>query len=325
MHLKLLAPALALLGLSSAVGAGPTLKKSTWRGLEAFTLTDGKSEAVVVPKLGGRVTEFRRVGGANWLWLGEPGAEQREPAQFWGGEKTYIGPHTAWRFTQPRTWPPPAPDSTEHTAEALDDGTLRVTSPPWEGYDSARIVREFRFAPGGEFVIHHRIAPVPGSRAVGALWTIAQTVPATVFVPLNPVSPYKDNVFWFDCAKPAARAKATLLSPTLLRIELVPGEIFKMGAHPPQPALAVVRDGSAFVQKADPQPKSDYPEGADGAGLSVEVYHHDAPGAGEYVELEFLSPLGRLDRGVTLTTRWSIHALPADWNAKSVEILLIEK
>jgi hypothetical protein len=55
-----------------------------------------------------------------------------------------------------------------------------------------------------------------------------------------------------------------------------------------------------------------YPEGADGAGLSVEVYHHDQKGPGEYVELEQLSPLRRLDAGLTLTTRWSIHPLPAE-------------
>ena len=305
--------------------AEPSLKPTTWRGIEAFALTDGRSEAVVVPKLGGRVVSYRLVGGANWLWLGEPGSETREPSQFWGGDKSYIGPHSGWRFTLPRTWPPPSPDTSAHAAEVLDGGALRITSPPWDGYDAARITREFRFDAGGDFIVQHGIAAVPGSRAVGALWTISQMVPGAVFVPLNAVSPYKDNFFWFDWSKPAARKGATLLSPTLLRIEPVVGEVFKIGAHPPQPALAVVRDGAAFVQKADPQPKSDYPEGADGAGFSVEVYHHDLPGAGEYVELEFLSPLRRFDTGATLTTRWSIHALPKDWDAAAIESLLGRK
>ena len=53
-----------------------------------------------------------------------------------------------------------------------------------------------------------------------------------------------------------------------------------------------------------------------------EVYHHDARGPGEYVELEFLSPLRRFDEGVTLTTRWSIHALPVDWTPETVAKLL---
>ena len=66
-----------------------------------------------------------------------------------------------------------------------------------------------------------------------------------------------------------------------------------------------------FVAHAAPQ-EGQYPEGADGAGFSVEVYHHDAPGLGEYTELELLSPLRRLDAGATLITRWNVHALPKD-------------
>ena len=78
---------------------------------------------------------------------------------------------------------------------------------------------------------------------------------------------------------------------------------------PARPALATVKEGLAFLQRADPQ-EGMYPEGAPEAGLSVEVYHHDQKGNGQYVELEQLSPLRRLDQGITLTTRWSIHPVP---------------
>lgn len=308
--------------LVSASGAfcETTVKKSEWRGIAAFTLTDGKSEAVVVPALGGRVMEFRKVGGMNWLWNGEAGSEKNPPTQFWGGDKTYVGPHSGWRFALPAAWPPPAPDSTEHSAEILADG-LRLVSPAWEGYDGARVTREFRFAENGEFIVKHDVAAVPESRAVGAVWTITQTVPAVTFVPLNPTSPYKENFFWFDWSKGDARKAAVVVSPTLLRLDHAVGEVSKMGAHPSQPALAAVRDGALFLQKAVPQ-KGNYPEGADGAGFSVEVYHHDGRGAAEYVELEFLSPLRRLDAGATLTTRWSIHTLPDGWTAQTIEELL---
>ena len=315
----------AILATIATVAAGPTLTKTTWRDIEAYKLTDGKCEAIVVPKLGGRVVSFGVVGGTNWLWVGAPGSEKREPALYWGGDKTYIGPHSGWRFTLPKTWPPPSPDTAEHIAETLDGGALKITSPPWDGYDGARITREFRFEANGEFVIRHKIAAVPGSRAVGALWTISQTIPASTFVPLNSSSPYKDNFFWFAWSKPVARKSVAVLSPTLLRLDHVPGEVSKMGAHPPQPALAAVKDGVAFVQKADPQSNADYPEGADGAGLSLEVYHHDVKDDGEYVELEFLSPLRRFDAGVSLVTRWSIHTLPKDWDAQAIERLLGKK
>ena len=128
-------------------------------------------------------------------------------------------------------------------------------------------------------------------------------------MPLNPASPSKDNVFWFDGPKPAKDTGATFLSPTLLRLRPKPGTVFKLGAHPKVPALAAVRDGFAFVTKAEPQ-EGQYPEGAAGAGLSVEVYHHHRPGPGEYTELEPLSPLRRMDQGAKLVTHWSIHVLP---------------
>ena len=114
---------------------------------------------------------------------------------------------------------------------------------------------------------------------------------------------------------------AKVLSPTLLELQPKTGQGFKLGAHPLQPALAAVQDGLAVVQRADPQ-EGQYPEGTDGAGLSVEVYHHDAAGAGEYVEMEFLSPLRRLDQGASLTTRWSLHGLPEKWTHSDVESLL---
>ena len=48
-----------------------------WRGLDAMRLTDGRSEAVVVPALGGRLVHYGLIGGLNWMWCGEPGAETR--------------------------------------------------------------------------------------------------------------------------------------------------------------------------------------------------------------------------------------------------------
>jgi len=307
------------------VAAESRVTKTTWRELDAWQITDGRAVAVVVPKLGGRVMVFGLVGGTNFIWSGEPGTERKPATQMWGGEKTYIGPHTLWKFTLPRMWPPPAPDAAEHGVEVLGGGRLRTISPPWESYGGAVITREYGFDEKGDFVMTHAISKVPDSRQIGAVWVIAQTIPSDfVFVPLNPQSPYKDNFFWFNFGGPTDRKGALPLSPSVLKIRPVPGEGFKLGASPKQPALATVKDGLAFVQRADPQ-DGQYPEGGDGAGLSVEVYHHDLPGPGEYTELEFLSPLRRLDGGATLTTRWTLVAWPDEQphgEAKAAEKLL---
>ena len=298
---------LAFAALLSRAKAEPVAEPATWRELPAFRLTDGRSEAIVVPSLGGRVVHFGLVGGMNWMWTGEPGTEKKMPALGWGGDKTYLGPHSLWSLSQEAMWPPPAPDF--QPCEVVEPrGIFSTLGAAWPG-SGARIRRDYSFGKDGDLVIAHSVAPVPGSREIAALWVIAQTIPTdAVFVPLAAQSPYKDGYFRFGFEKPAAGIGATLLSPTLLQLKPLPGVGFKLGAHPKLPALATVKDGLAFLQRADPQ-EGMYPEGADGAGLSVEVYHHDLQGSGEYVELEQLSPLRRLDKGIALTTRWSIHPI----------------
>jgi hypothetical protein len=294
------------------LSAEPTVTKTTWREIDAYKLTDGRAEAIVVPKLGGRIVAFGLVGGTNFIWSGEPGAEKREPPLMWGGDKTYIGPDSLWPLTRGKGWPPPAPDSAAHTAEILPGGRLRIVSTPWEDYGGARITRECGFDAAGEFVTTHTIEKIPGSQKIGAVWDIAQTIPSDgVFVPLNPKSAYKENYFWFGFSKPTARTGVHPLSPSLLKLKPATGEMFKLGADIKTPALATVKDGIAFITRADPQ-EGQYPDGAPDAGLSVEVYHHDLPGPGEYVELELLSPVRRLDQGATLTTRWSLREWPAN-------------
>ena len=312
------APLLAFAVIALHAGAEPTIVKTKWREFEAFALSDGRSEVLVVPALGGRAMSYGLKGGLNFLWNGEPGNERKDNAQFWGGDKTYIGPHTLWGFYRP-TWPPPVPDRAAHEVELLDGGRLRTTSPAWEPH-GVKITREYAWD-AGKLVIIHTIGKAAGSHALGAVWTITQIVPTDfVYVPLNPKSPYRDNVCWFAWSKDRENSGAQILSPSLLQIRPTPGALYKLGAHPARPALAAEKDGLAFLQESDPQ-EGQYPEGADGAGLSVEVYHHDAPGSGEYTELEMLSPVRRLDEGAMLVTRWSLHAVPKDGARAAIEPL----
>ncbi|HEY2343320.1 MAG TPA: hypothetical protein VGH90_09840 [Chthoniobacteraceae bacterium] len=46
--------------------------------------------------------------------------------------------------------------------------------------------------------------------------------------------------------------------------------------------------------------------------MTLEVYHHPLPPPREYTELEFMSPLRRLDQGATLTIHWSLRDVPKD-------------
>ncbi len=306
---------------AGTVNGASDVVKTTWRGLDAYKITDGRTEAIIVPQLGGRLMHYGRVGGPNFIWTGEPGTERGEDALMWGGDKTYIGPHTMWKFTQPTMWPPPAPNTQTCDATILEGGRLRTISPPWPAYQ-ARVIRETAFDPNGDLVITHTIEKVPGSLILGAVWTVTQTIPTdAVYAPVNPKSPYKNSIFWFGTPPPMDQLGASLPVPSLLQIRPVTGTVYKLGVHPAKPALAALKDGVAFVQQAEPQ-EGQYPEGADGAGMSVEIYHHPLPPPREYTELEFLSPLRRLDEGASLTVRWRLQDIPKDAGPEEIARLL---
>lgn len=333
---------LAFAGLSGAFAtadATTVIEKTDFRGAAGWRITDGSTEAVIVPAFGGRLMRYGKVGGANWLWNGR--TDETGEYMRWGGDKTFPGPHSMWHFTMPRTWPPPAPDTTEHKVE-VKAHSIVTTSPPWEAYGGARVIREYRFDKG-ELVISHRITPVPGSAVPVAAWVITQCEPAVAYVPLPRLSPYKDAVVWLGGNRDAAPMR--FASPTLLEIAPKTGAVFKLGSHPERPALAAVRNGELFLQRAEVEvrvrnpkpgepatqwvpadPNSQYPEGVNGAGLSVEYYHHNLPPPRHYIELELLSPLRPARDGAAFNTRWSLHPLggqsPTD---AATKILALEK
>ncbi len=313
---------MALLTATGALAGEPTVSKTKWRDFDAYKLTDGRTEAIVVPKLGGRLVHYGKVNGPNFMWTGEPGTERGDDALMWGGEKTYIGPHTMWGFTQPTMWPPPAvPNTSEYEATIVDGRLLRTVSPKWPAY-GARVTREVSFDPSGDLIFNHSVEKVPGSLTLVAAWTIAQTAPAdAVYAPLNPESPYKNGIFWFTKPLSLDQFGAALLTPTLLKIRPITGTVYKLAADPVKPSLVAVKDGVAFVLQAEPQ-KGQYPEGAPDAGMTLEIYHHPLPPPREYTELEFLSPLHRLEEGATLTTRWSLKDLAKDAGPEEIARLL---
>jgi hypothetical protein len=310
--------ALLLLIAPAAFAQATSLEKITWRDAEAWRITDGKTEAIVVPAFGGRLMHYARVGGENWLWNGP--ADAKDTYMRWGGDKTFIGPHTMWQFTMAQAWPPPAPDFTAYEVK-VDGQKLTTKSIPWENYSGAQISRTYSFNTEGELVITHAISKAP-STLPACVWIITQCVPATAYVPLNPQSAYKDNVFWFDGPKTDVGAK--VVSPTLMEINPVIGKGFKIGADPKRPMLAAVRGKELFLQKAQEfKDGAQYPEGADGAGMSVEYYQHSEPPPRQYIELELLSPLGRIQDGMEFATRWSIQTYEGEAK-KAVEHLFQE-
>ena len=310
---------------AASVARASTIEETTFAGFPAFRLSDGKTEAVVVPFLAGRVMRFGAVGGANWLWNAPEEKRALDGYINWGGDKTFAGPHGTWSAFAPTLWPPEptwdGPYSVVGTGSETGDALHRLVlkSGVWRGFGVV-IERSFGWNESGEFVVTQRIEKVAGEPRLLSVWQVAQIAPPdAVFLPLSPRSAYAKGFHAFG-ALPVSSDVATAL-PTLLRVRPTAKKGYKLGADSPVAAIAAVKDGAALVLRAA-KPKGDYPDGAEGAGFPVEFYNHGASGAEQYVEIELLSPLRRFVRGGgwTHSVRWSLHPL----SSKDVDSVAVQ-
>jgi hypothetical protein len=265
---------------------------------------------------------FGTMGGANWLWNAPPEKLQGDVYKNYGGDKTFAGPHPVWNTFTDSLWPPdPSWDGPAHIAQVLPQGHLKTTGNVWRGF-GVRIIREFSFNDAGEFVVSQTLEKVEGEPRQLAVWPVTQVVPPdAVYLPLNENSAYRSSYHAFGELPRTAKVETLphappeidkpFRHPTLLRITPTSGGGYKLGADSPVASIAAVKNEIAFVQRAKKSPDQ-YPDGAEGAGLPVEFYNHGEGGAGQYVELELLSPLLRLKAGEsqTFVTHWSLHTLP---------------
>ncbi len=288
----------------------PVISETTYFGRAAYRLTDGKTEAVVVPTLG-RVMRYGRVGGANLLWNAPtPKGLDVGGWKNYGGDKTWLSPQSSWGVMHGKGWPPDAAfDGTPQRADVLTGGKLRMVSSLSPGL-GIYLVRVFSFNSAGEFVIQQSAVKTAGAPVRVGLWSISQSVPgACVFLPVEPDSAYKGGAFYFNGQHPVLQPASIVGEMLRVQPQPVNGGV-KFGVDAPVSALASVRNGLAWVQKSA-KPKGDYPDGAAGYGFPVELYiNGDAKAF--YAELELLGPLVNMSKGQsqTHTVRWSLHDLP---------------
>lgn len=306
-----------------------SIEKMKFDGHAAWRLSDGQSEAIVVPDYG-RVMRFGRVGGQNWLWNAPADKIAMNNWMNYGGDKTWPAPQNQWPGMSGKGWPPPPMwDGAKHKA-GIKNGKLWMVSPVQNPL-GARVVREFWFDKNGDFIVSQAADKVQGDPVYFSLWSVIQVIPPeAIFLPLNPSSPYKNNFLWIN--PPKAEVDAKLLSPSLLRVLPSAGDDknnFKIGTDANVSAAIAVRDGWAFMARSN-KPKGDYPDGALDAGLPVELWNM-GPTDVHYNELELLSPLRLYKVGSRWrhTIRWSIHQLPSkDINSPvmqtAIETLLSE-
>ena len=291
------------------------LTRTTYRGFAAWRLSDGRTEAIIVPEIS-RVMAYRFVGGKNVLWQNLAKNPDLGGWKNWGGDKNWFAPQGWWPATSGASWPPDSAwDGSPFEAEALSGARLRTTSPVSKG-NGTRIIREYAMNGQGELEIKQIAEKVSGAPLLLSIWNISQTHPDAVYLPLNPQSVYKNNFFWFD-AKPKLGADVQAVSPTLLRFRPVrasktaPVGGYKFGVDSHVVALVAVQGKDAFVEKTN-FGSGAYPDGPENSGFSVELYDSAEPDSSKhYIELEILSPLRVVKIGSRWqnTLRWNLHKL----------------
>ena len=304
--------------------AAPTIEATTYNGVAAFRLSDGKIEAVVVPDFSGRVMRFGAVGGANWLWNAAPEDLAADGYKNWGGDKTFVGPHDGWKYVAPggSLWPPqPAWDgmafsSVVPTHPAEGDILLSVLGREWQGFN-LKITRGFGFTLDGRFFVRQTIERPFAREADGkrlastvpaSIWSVSQAAPPdAVWLPRNPDSIYQNG--FRRWGKLPQNALVETVAPKLLRVVPRSGRGYKIGTDARVSAIAAQKGRELWLQRAA-FPAGDYPDG----GLPVEFYSHGAAGTGGYVELELLSPLRAFQPNTkwTHTVFWSLHELSSN-------------
>jgi hypothetical protein len=292
----------------SVASSRVSLSKVRYLGLASYRMSNGRSEAVIVPALG-RVMRYAPVGGANLLWNSAPGETKPGEWRNWGGDKSWPAPQSQWPLSIGREWPPhPSWDGQAYVATVLLPSRLRITSGVWPHF-GCRVIRDFSFDAGGDFVISQTYEKSSGPPVELAIWTITQVAdPDAIFIPVDPQSAYKNGFHWLT--KPEKPPEVALPGPDLLRVRSNDASANKIGVDAPLATVVTVKGGVAFRQQAE-RPAGNYPDGARGNGFPIEVFDIGGTGDSHYMETELLSPLRLFyaHSRWTHSVRWSVHTL----------------
>ncbi|MEI6236222.1 MAG: hypothetical protein WCT04_24465 [Planctomycetota bacterium] len=276
-------------------------------GREAFRVSDGKTEAVVVPSLG-RVMQYGPVGGANWLWIAPADKVDMNGWKNFGGEKVWVSPQSTWPAYIGRPFPPDESWESGHEARVLDNPPrLQTTSPVSKC--GVRIIREFSFNGSGEFVTSTTLEKMDDTPLIAGAWTVTQIPPPdAVFLPTSEASVYKNNVYKWSRK---TVGNITNVTPSLIRVIPTTGGAYKIGVDAPVAAIAAVRNGVVLLQRTE-RTDGKYPDGPEESGFPVELFDLGQADR-HYLELELLSPVSPMAKGkrITFTVRWSLHSMPS--------------
>ncbi len=309
-----------LWGCQSAapVAESPTTKAPSAQIVfdDAVEITNGIVRLAVSPAAG-RVVSFGYAGGENLLWINQDSIyDPPTVADAYyniGGDKLWVAPQPLWKNAFGHdTWPPDGVlDGQAWTLVEQAADSLTIQSP--ESADYGVVVRRtFELPPKkSQAVITNAILRLRANPHPLQIWTVTQ-----INEPLAAV---------LDVAADAPEMPTAFIKMTDETPAKVEGYVQTLGeggaiewtqqgnAHAKLGSLgrwvAGVYDGMIFRQSTDFDPNGAYPEAS-----SVQVYR-----AGDYTELELLSPLIQLAPGETLTNTvtWALVEMNKEFDANA--------
>lgn len=283
---------------------------------DAIEITNGVVRLAVAPSVG-RVVHFGYAGGDNLLWISKDDIYDTPPGpgNYYniGGDKLWVAPQPLWKSAFGHdNWPPEGViDGSAWTVVEQADDSITIQSP--ESPDYGVVVRRtFHLPPSkSQAVITNAILRIQANPHPLQIWTVTQiNPPATAVLDIAKDGP----------AMPSAFLKMTDETPAKVEgyVQIL-GEgdavewTLKGDAYAKLGSLgrwvAGVYDGTIFRQSTRFDTHGAYPEAS-----SVQVYR-----AGDYTELELLSPLVQLAPGETLsnTVTWALVQMNQEFDANA--------
>jgi hypothetical protein len=274
------------------------ITKSTYHSWpEAFTLSNGTVEVLVVPAIG-RIMQFRFVGendGPFWEnhALDGKAADSQSPEWInFGGDKTWPAPQEQWAKVTGRSWPPPKAFDSMPLEASIDGETLVLRSKIDLSYgiQTERRIRLKGSEP--EMEIETKYLKLERGPMPVAIWIITQLKdPEKMYVPIP-----KNTLFPSGYNKQSEVLPADLkFSDSLLTCTRSPRDSTKIGTD----ASDLLWADAKWIMHIHAQRESEgeFPD----KSSSAEIYTNPDPK--KYVELETLGPLHTLKRRETLGRR----------------------
>jgi hypothetical protein len=292
----------ALSQQSSSSRTKITVVKTNYRGWrDSWVLSNGKVEVVVVPQIG-RVMQFRLKDGENPFWEnrkldGKLPNPQSQDWQNFGGDKTWPAPQSDWKQVTGREWPPPVGfDAMPMKIELTSNGVKLISAiDPFYGIQTQRLIQlEPEKAVMTISTTYQKLRGKP--KEVG-IWVITQLQEPTIIYAALP----KPSIFPEGYNQQSNKLPADLkVKDGILSLTRSATTSHKIGCD----SSKLLWVGKEVAMRID-APRivgANYPD----HGSSAEIYTNPNPDA--YVELEFLSPLKKLQIGKSIhfTTTYTL-------------------